>query len=280
MTQQLTALQMAQQAAAAAAAVSNVDMTETATGGGERVVLDTGRYLGRLVEYVEYGTQKNVFDAAKPPRPVCRLAFAVFPFVTDPTSGARSVSKDPVMVRTSDTTISNHEKAGLKKLYNKMNWKNDASKSHVAMFLGEPFMLGVIRAKTQDGKREYNKLDTNDVSAALDPMSGQPYAVPEVQDSMYRAFFWDMPDQASWDALYIEGSTDDGKSKNFIQDTMLGAVDYAGSALEQMLTGSLSVPVAPPETPAETPVETTAEPTAPVPPAVPDLGAAATVPTL
>lgn len=277
-----TALQAALALAAQAAEVATVDITETSTGGGERVLLETGKYLARFAEYVEYGTQVNIHDKNKPPRPVVRLGFAVYPFVTDEATGARSVSPTPVFVRTPDIAISNHEKAGLKKIYNKFNWKNDASKTHVAMFLSEPFLIGVIKKKSKaDATREYNAIDTNDINPAIDPMSAQPYAVPAFRDEDLRVFFWDMPTQETWDALYIEGKTDDGKSKNWVQDTMIAAVDYPGSPLEQMLTGSLSVPAAPADAKAdEVPwVEPAAEVPAIPAAAVPDVPNIPSIPT-
>ncbi len=241
-----TALQAVLALAAQAAEVATVDITETSTGGGERVLLDAGKYLARFAEYVEYGTQVNFHDKNKPPRAVVRLGFAVYPFITDEATGARSVSPDAVFIRTSDITISNHEKAGLKKIYNKFNWKHDTTKTHVALFLGEPFLIGVLKNKRKaDATKEYNAIDTNDINPAIDPMSAQPYAVPALKDEDLRVFFWDMPTQETWDALFIDGKTDDGKSKNWLQDTMIAAVDYPGSPLEQMLTGSLSVPAAP-----------------------------------
>lgn len=276
-------LQQMQALAAQAAEVSSVDITETGTGGGSRKVLDKGKYLGRMVEYIEKGSQKNTFEPSKPPRSICRIGFAVFPFEVAE-DGTRSVSEEPVFIRTSDLTISNHEKAGLKRMYNRLNWRNDATKSHIAMFLGEPFFIGVDKRTTKDGKREYNTIDTNDISPAVDPMSGQPYNVPAVSDDVYRAFFWEMPTKESWDSLYIEGSTDDGKSKNFIQEEILAAVDYPGSPLEQLLTGASSVPLpteqaataapAAPEAPApEAPPapEVPTAPAAPVAPAVPQV---------
>lgn len=284
---QLSALQLAQQAAAKAAAVASVDMTETGTGGGgERRVLETGSYMARFCEYIEKGTQKNPWEAAKPPRAVAELRFAVFPI--DEVDGVRKVSETPVFLTTYDQTISNHEKATMKAIYNKMNYRNDATKTHIAMFLGEPFMIGVIKYKNKKEK-EANKLDVKLLAPAIDPISGSPYPVPQLEDKFYRAFFWDMPTQETWDALFIDGQRDDGTSNNFIQEDILKAVDFPGSALEQLLGGASGVPSAmldetalPPaddEAPWVEPVQAAAPalpempdaPAAPVMPAAPNL---------
>ena len=280
-TQNPSVLAAIHAAAEAAAEVSAVDITETGTGGGGQQVLESGKYLGRLVEYIEYGSQKNRFEPNKPPRSVCRIAFAVFPFETN-ADGTRSISSTPVFIRSSDLTLSNHEKATLKVLYNRLNWRNDPNKSHIALFLGEPFFVDVEKRIPKGGTKARNYLDLKGVGPAVDPMSGQPYNVPAVEDKAYRAFFWDMPTPESWESLFIDGKNDDGTSRNFVQEQILGAVDFPGSALEQVLHGSSSIPapadaVPAPEAAADVPwVEPTA-PAVPVAP-VPEAPAAPAVP--
>ncbi len=263
-------------AAQAAAEVSEVDITETSTGGGSQQVLESGKYLGRFVEYIEYGSQKNRFEPNKPPRPICRVAFAVFPFETKE-DGSRSISTNPVFIRSSDLTLSNHEKATLKVLYNRLNWRNDSKKSHIAMFLGEAFFVEVEKRIPKGGTKARNYLDLKGIGPAVDPMSGQPYNVPAVEDRAYRAFFWDMPTPESWESLFIEGTRDDGTSKNFVQEQILGAVDYLGSALELMLQGGNSIPA--PETAVPAPAAAPEVPAAPVAP-LPEVPVVPTVPTL
>lgn len=281
MTQQLSALQKIQQAAVQAAEVAAVDMTETGTGGGsERRILETGSYMARFCEYIEKGTQKNEWEPSKPPRAVAELRFALFP--VDTVDGVRTVSKDPVFLTTYDQTISNHEKATMKGIYNKMNYRNDASKTHVAMFLGEAFMIGAVKYKNK-AEKDANKLDVKLLAPAIDPVSGAPYPVPELEDKYYRAFFWDNPTQETWDSLFIEGKRDDGTSMNFIQEGILKAVDFPGSALEQLLGGASDIPSAMYQEGTESPAESTPEPAgasteapvaslpdSPVAPALPD----------
>ncbi|MES9280104.1 hypothetical protein ABEP46_12315, partial [Cutibacterium acnes] len=40
-----------------------------------------------------------------------------------------------------------------------------------------------------------------------------------------------------WDALYIDGKDDNGKSKNWIQDTLLSSPAFPGSPLDVLLHG-------------------------------------------
>lgn len=268
-----TALQLAQQLAQQAAAVQTVDMTETSTGGGgAKRILETGSYMARLCEYIEKGVQKNAFEPAKAPRAEAELRFAVFPI--DEVEGVRTVSKTPVFISTFNQGISNNEKATLKGAYQKMNYRNDSSKTHLAMFLGEAFMIGVVKYKTKAGK-DANKLDLKLIAPALNPISGTAYPVPVLEDSAYRVFFWDMPTKETWDALYIEGSFEDGdrkgESKNFIQNEILKAVNFPGSALEQLLGGA-SIPTdmySGTDVEADVPASVTAPPTATLPDAAP-----------
>lgn len=263
--------------------VASVDMSETGTGGGgAQKVLETGMYPARLVEYIEIGRQKNEFDSAKAPTDQAELRFAVWELIDGTMQG-------PYFVNSYARTISNHERSGLKQFFDKMNWRRDVTKKHVAQFLGADLFLKVDKKKNKSGK-EYNQADITELTPPRDPMSGQVYVFPELEDSVYRLFLFDKPTQETWDSIYIDGTRDDGTSKNFIQEKIMQAVNFPGSALEQMLLGGSGIPApaldAVPDTPAETDVpwvqdEQPAEaaaPAAPVAPAVPAVPAAPAVP--
>lgn len=49
-------------------------------------------------------------------------------------------------------------------------------------------------------------------------------------------FVWNKPLLKMWNAIHIEGTTDDGRSKNWMQERCLEAVDFKGSPLQAMLT--------------------------------------------
>ena len=223
-----------------AAEVSSVDMSETSTGGGERVILPTGTYVAILCEYIEKGTQKNAHDPKKAPASVAELRFAVFPMARNEQGHAiPGKYESPVFLTTYNQTISNHEKATLKKMFTAMNWQN-SNRTHIAQFLGEHFQVKVEKYKNKSDK-DANKLDRGSIMPPID-VYGQPMPKPELDDKAYRVFFWDMPTKETWDALYIEGAFDDGRSKNFIQEEILGAVDFNGSALDQLLSGGAGLP--------------------------------------
>ena len=111
----------------------------------------------------------------------------------------------------------------------------------------------------------------------FDPNTGAPVQMPALDASEVKLFLWGNPTQATWDSLHIEGTKDDGKSKNWIQEDMYLAVDFAGSPLDVMLNGAgIPAPqdMQDPATPAAP-----AAPSAPAAPAAPTAPAAPVAPT-
>ncbi len=258
------------QAAAAAAAATSVDMNEAVSGGGGRLI-PAGAYVGRLCEYVDLGLQPQEYQGkAKDPAPNIRLGAALF--YSDPENPTEPA---PYVLRSSDMSISRNEKAGTFKAFAALNVKRDPNIKHFAQFLGQAFIFHVEIRKAKASGREYNVIVWDKTGPAIDALSKQPYDVPQLDDSFYRVFLWDHPTKEDWDALFIEGQNQEGKSKNFIQETILGALDYQGSALQLLLEGgtALNQPAQ-----ASAPVNPGATPTpaAPVAPAAP---AAAPEPT-
>ena len=99
--------------------------------------------------------------------------------------------------------------------------------------------------------------------------SRQPYPVPEAPDDLYQLFLWNKPTLAGWNSLKIEGTSDDGKSKNYLQDRILAAVDFQGSPLEQLLRGAGATLPSPEQlAPAAPAAPAPAVPATPVAPAV------------
>lgn len=242
------------QAAAAAAASTAVDMNEAVSGGGGRLI-PAAAYVGRLCEYTDLGTQPQEYQGkAKDPAPEIRLGVALF--YTDPENPADPA---PYVLRPGSLTISRNEKAGAFKAFAALNYKRDPNKKHFAQFLGEAFIFHVGVKKAKASGREYNVIEWDKTGPAVDALSRQPYAVPELPDELYRVFLWDQPTKADWDALYIEGTNQEGKSKNFIQEQILAALDYQGSPLQLLLEGATGLvqpaqaaaPVAPSATPTQ-----------------------------
>jgi len=271
-------------ARAAQQAAVSMDMNEAETGGGGRLI-PKGIYLGRFVEYVDLGMQpEEVQGQAKDPCPQMRVGVALFG------EGVQNEDGTPYVLRSSNMSIKRNEKSNAYKMFTALNYKNDPDIKHFAQFLGDAFIFHVDVRTAKKSQRQYNTVIWDKTQPAVEVMSGKPYDVPQVPDDMYRVFLWDFPTQEDWDALYIEGQRDDGSSKNFIQETILGALNYEGSALQQMLGGQVqaapqavqapeqatptapTAPVAPsaPAAPAA-PVEAPSAPVAPVAPTAPAL---------
>lgn len=231
-----------------------VDMNVAQKGGGSGSrLLPVGNALARLVGYIELGNQEGTGKAAGKIQPMCRLTFALF---GQTPSGEAYHNEDgtPAIRSTFDMNLSLNEKATLFKLFKKMNPKGD--KKHFAQMINDTFILPVTHTKdAKDATKVYANLDLDNIRAAVDPITYQPYPVPEIKDDkLFKLFLWDNPTKECWDSIFIEGTNDDGKSKNYLQERILGAVNYPGSALEQLLGGAGSLPPLP--TASAGPVET------------------------
>lgn len=239
----LTTLQQMQQAAEAAAA-SAVDMNIAQKGGGG-ILYPAGYCFARLVEVLELGNHVTSYQGvAKDPAPQVRIGFAIFG------EGYQGEDGKPGYIRTYDLTMSANEKAKTFKLFKKLNYKGQAKT--FAQLLDQTYLLKINHSTSKAvGAKPRSVIDLEGFLPPNDPVTKQPYPIPDAPDSMYRLFLWDMPTQQMWDSLFMEGSFDDGNTKNTIQDQIMKATDFPGSALEQLLGGSTDMPsLAVPATPA------------------------------
>jgi hypothetical protein len=202
--------------------------------------IPAGMHPMQFVKYIEYGkhlqTVKGVPDESKPARLEFKATFAVWCDGFD--KPARYIDTGYFRV-----AISNNDKAKSFKMFKSMNHMKDC-RTFPAL-LGRTFM-GKVEQSSVPGlngaaPKVYSNLVLDGFSALVDPITKKPYEVPALPDNAWGMFLWNAPTLEDWNALYIEGTTDDGKSKNFIQDTILSAVDYHGSALAALL-GSGTVP--------------------------------------
>lgn len=207
-----------------------VDHSVTQQGGGnfEDVLLPKGDYYGRLVEYVELGNQlptNNGKPTGKPAKPFVRTGFIIY----TPDGGIKRINPFAM-------DISSWEKAKFKILFDKMN--TDGTLKHLAQALGKPMSFAVEQHTTKAGKT-INVLNFAGTRALpkFDPNTGEPIVLPELDERMLRLFLWNNPTKETWESLYIE-------KKNFIQEEILAAVDFEGSALQQLLMGGVPSPEA------------------------------------
>lgn len=220
----------------AAAETAEVDLSQVSKGGGGGKLYPAGHCLARFVRYIEFGMHPQEYQGkAKDPALEYRLGFALFG------EGYQNEDGSPGFISTYDMKISNNEKAGTKIIFDKMNWKGQAK--HFAQMLGDGFLVKIEHKdiKDQPGKKR-SVLNLKETLPPIDMLSKQPYQIPPVDDDLLDLFLWSHPTKEAWDAMHIEGTNDAGKSKNFLQEKCLQAIDFPGSALEQLLRGTGSLP--------------------------------------
>lgn len=250
----------------AAIETQSVDLTETGTSGGGGL-MPAGQAYARMYKYIEYGQQPQEFKGkVKAPADEFKVGFKLY-------GGPDGVYNDRTM-DTFELAVSNAKNAGAKKVFDKLNWKGDIK--HPAQAMGRAFLVTITQVKNSQDKL-VNRLDLNGIFPALNPVDGKEVALPELDSKDREFFFFQNPTPETWGALYVEGTWDDGGSKNKAQEKILSALNFPGSKLEQMISGVVlpdlapDAPVATPEpTPVAAPVVApVAEPTAPVTPTMP-----------
>lgn len=239
------------------------DQTETQSGGDfEYTPAPEGVTFGRFIEYIELGKQKQRAFQGKPKKDAdeVRVTFELL----HPKKNIREIEVDGKKVQVTDRisinlTKSLHEKSGYVKLFKAMA-RGRAEIKHMAQMLNEPFLLEVSHnVKEKDGKKTtYANLQKDGVynikaPVIVDPVAETTTAIPVGPAlSPIRIFLWNQPSKETWDTLFIDGDKTvkdaDGSekqvSKNWLQNKILGATNFAGSALEDLLSGSAELEAA------------------------------------
>lgn len=230
-------------ALAAAAKETATDMTEEQKGGAGARLLPDGYSLAHITGVIEYGLQPQEFEG-KPTADAeeVQLEFALYD------EGYCNEDGTPYVVRTYPMKVSRTAKSNAFKLFKALNWQGQ----HTTWIdlLGETIMVKIVQYDDKQ-KKKRSKIDTNGFLPPIDLRTKKPYPAPELDESLLRVFLWDQPTIECWDLLAIEGTLDDGQSKNFLQEKLLSARNFAGSALEELLLGNgveFKVPVAKPKT--------------------------------
>lgn len=241
-------------------ATQSIDQSVTQTGGNfADVLLPKGTYFGRFMEYIELGKKIPMHmgkPTGKPAVMNVRLGFIIY----TPDGSLKRINPFPM-------AVSSFEKAKFKQVFDKMNY--DGTLKHMAQRLGQPFMFEVGQYTSKTGKTS-NIIDFLSLRTLpkFDPQTGAPVELPALDESSLRLFLFDNPTKETWDSLYIE-------KNNFIQEDILSAVNFEGSALQQMLMGdvpdmaAMAAPApAAPAAPAVPPMAPPVAPAMPVSPAV------------
>lgn len=208
-------------------AVQSVDMTEESTGGGGGLMPE-GFAMARMVTYIELGLQPQEFGGkAKAPAPEVILGFKLF--------GGPDNCYDGRFISTFGIALGNNTKSNAKITFDRMNWQGDMR--HFAQGLGRGFLLPITVHTNETTKKQSNRINLKGILPPIDPVSKGAYPIPEVTAEDLKYFFFDRPTKESWDSLFVEGSFDDGGSKNKHQEKILTALNFPGSVLEQLISG-------------------------------------------
>ncbi len=262
-------------------AVQSVDMTEESTGGGGGLMPE-GFAMARMVTYIELGLQPQEFGGkAKAPAPEVILGFKLF--------GGPDNCYDGRFISTFGIALGNNTKSNAKITFDRMNWQGDMR--HFAQGLGRGFLLPITVHTNETTKKQSNRINLKGILPPIDPVSKGAYPIPEVTAEDLKYFFFDRPTKETWDNLFVEGTFDDGGSKNKFQEKILTALNFPGSALEQLISGVVlpdpgavgAVPASAsaPQTPAvPSDVGPAGVPETPAAPAAPTMPSAPAMPTM
>lgn len=248
------------QALANQAAETGMDMTEAKKGGGGRL-LPAGYAFGRLVGYVELGNQPQSFNGqAKAPKPEAQLTFALWG------EGYTNDDGTPYLMRMYPFSLDQNEKARSFLLFKTLNWKGTAK--NFAQLIGEGYLVKIVHEpKSQKDKSIVSRIDVKGFLPPFDPVTKAPYGIPEAREEDLQCFIWDYPTLDAWNSLFVDGNLEDGRTKNFTQETIVGATNFSGSALEALLMNSgAAIPVPTPPAVAAAPAPGVAAPALPTMP--------------
>ena len=255
MTQQIDVLALANKAA------ETEDQSKEVKG-FERTLPTPGLRGCRFIEYIELGKQAFKGPSkfgAKAPADKVRLTFELLGKndLEDMKVGEETKKVGKRVSIEVNKTLSS--KGDFKKIMNCLD--RGRGKQHMAQMLGEAFLVKVtvVDAEgnicTPENKKEGkyinlfsgtpdSKMWTFAAPLIEDPETGEVRPVKVMPNTFpLKIFLWDNPTVETWDSLFIEGTREvkdkDGnvtnQSKNFIQEKILGAANYEGSALQQML---------------------------------------------
>lgn len=241
---------------AAKAVAAGADQTKAVQGGGgDYAPPAAGPGLARFVGYIEVGKQKGTFKGQPTIKEKVKLVFELVGKRHPPTEGANG-EKIPQRITVTES-YSLNEKANFFKLFQRMNYKQDAQ--HIVQLLGAGFKVEVIHDTWTDRQGKERK------DAVLKNASGYTIAPPRKEDedsetgwvdiavpaalSAPKCFLWEHADMEQWVSLYIDGEyperRDDkgvvvtpAKSKNVFQNTIMAATNFVGSPMHTLLVAA------------------------------------------
>jgi hypothetical protein len=235
----------------AKAVANGADQTKSVAGGGDYTPPAAGPGLARFVGYVEIGKQAGTMKG----KPTLKeKVLLIFELVGKRHAVAEGEQPHRITI---EETYSLNEKANFFKLFQRMNYRQDAQ--HIVQLLGEGYKVEVVHDKWtgKDGKERTSAVLRNEAGYTIAPPRKEDedsetgwvdVAVPAAQSSL-RCFLWNEADMAQWGSLFIEGEyperkddkgnvTAPAKSKNVLQSRIVHAKNYQGSPIHTLLAAS------------------------------------------
>lgn len=241
------------------------DMTATSSGGSfvrELPIAKVG--FGRLSGYVEVGIHEHGKAPHRKPKPLARFSITLLSKHHFFNIGKEETLKSVPHVMHLTLPISTNESSDYIKVFQAMNW--DQKARHPIQLLNKPFKIAVTHTMNPETKKpQYANLWKGSVKDKIwsfsapvieDPETGEKTSiankVPPLPNGVadISAFLFSNPCQESFDSLFIEGTRDvkgkDGVvrtvTKNFIQEQIMTALNFAGSEVEALIGGMGELP--------------------------------------
>lgn len=230
-------------ALAAAQAETGPDLNKQS--GGDYKPPEAGATQLRFIEYVETGVHTTGSAAGKfglKTKPRAQFGFEL--------SGKKHTPKTlddgriiPHIIRF-ELTIGQGKKNDYSKLF-KLMVQEYPGRKNFAQLLGEPFRGRVVHRpwKTAAGDERVSA-DLKDGDAGF-TITGVTYEDPETETvkkvtvapaiSDLRLFLWDLADTDQWDSIFIDGTFEDGNTKNKLQEKIKAAENFTGSPIYDAL---------------------------------------------
>lgn len=247
-------------ALAAKAVAAGADQTKAVVGGGgDYTPPAAGPGYARFIGYLEVGKHTQKMKGVPQTKEKVQLIFELV--------GKRHAVEEGQQPHriTIEENYSLNEKANFFKLFQRMNYKQDAQ--HICALLGDGFKVTVVHDKWtgKDGKEHVTPV-LRDASGTYtiepprkedeDSETGWVAVDVPMHKSAIRCFLWDHCDLDMWASLFIEGEyperkdkdgkvTAKAKSKNVLQEKIKQAVNFQGSPIYNLLAAagqSLDIP--------------------------------------
>lgn len=233
----------------------SVDHSNPTKGGGPRLP-EAGKCPARLIGYIELGThpQPDFKGKAKQPEMEVQLVFECF--------GKNNMDEIEVdgkkktvgrIIRPLPMTMKINERAKFYKMFKDMDY--DRGLDHMSKMLNDVFRLTISHGESKKGTK-YAQIDAieSPLIEKVDPETGDVVGHTDITDKVPPAsydlqlFIVDHPTYEQWGSIEIEGTytkktkdeetgeeIEEEVSKNFIQEKIMSALDWEGSAMQTLL---------------------------------------------